>query len=303
MRSARCEDKTDEFRPTFPPPIHHSDFVWTSKRPIPSPHESSPGEDRSLPHGQMCNTLCTTANLAANVSVGSDSAVPRRPGHVCSTLNIRRDVTEQRSAASCQTRTLARLFDHLVGAGEQRRRNVEAERLGGFHIDHQLELDRSLDRKLARPCAVEDAIGIARRAPKIIGYVNSVGDQTAELSVEPPRFLTSGFLVVRANDFDAWYRSERAKCKWPSQRHSQRSSIGRPSTQSDAVRNGVIGLVRDGKWTAKDGIAMVRRLLVEDSSASEVPSPDTLARLVDRLHWETGESEFFRAKRARRKWM
>jgi hypothetical protein len=65
----------------------------------------------------------------------------------------------------------------------------------------------------------------------------------------------------------------------------------------------VIGLVRDGKWTAKDGIAMVRRLLVEDSSASEVPSPDTLARLVDRLHWETGESEFFRAKRARRKWM
>jgi hypothetical protein len=116
-------------------------------------------------------------------------------------------------------------------------------------------------------------------------------------------FLTSGLLVVRANDFDAWYQSERAKRKWPSQKHSQRSGIGRPTTQSDAVRNPVIGLVRDGKWTAKDGIAMLRRLLVEASSASEVPSPDTLERLVDQLHCETGESEFFRPKRSRRKWM
>ena len=30
------------------------------------------------------------------------------------------------------------LFDHLVGAREQRRRHLEAERLHGFEIDHQL---------------------------------------------------------------------------------------------------------------------------------------------------------------------
>src|SRR5260221_10242177 len=30
---------------------------------------------------------------------------------------------------------IAALFDHLVGAGEQRRGNVDAERLGGLQID------------------------------------------------------------------------------------------------------------------------------------------------------------------------
>ena len=52
--------------------------------------------------------------------------------------------------------------------GEQRRRHGEPERLGGLEIDHQLELDRGLDGKLARLFALEDAIGIGRRAPKII---------------------------------------------------------------------------------------------------------------------------------------
>jgi hypothetical protein len=41
------------------------------------------------------------------------------------------------------------LFDHLVGAGEQRRWHVETERLRGFQIDYQLELGWLQDRQVA----------------------------------------------------------------------------------------------------------------------------------------------------------
>jgi hypothetical protein len=38
------------------------------------------------------------------------------------------------------------LFDNLVGEREQRRRHVEAERLGSLEVDYQFELGRLLDR-------------------------------------------------------------------------------------------------------------------------------------------------------------
>ena len=40
-------------------------------------------------------------------------------------------------------------FDHLVGAGEERGRDVKAESLGGLEIDHELELGRLLDGQSA----------------------------------------------------------------------------------------------------------------------------------------------------------
>lgn len=47
-----------------------------------------------------------------------------------------------------QTRTSAKLFDHFVGGGEQRRRDGEVKRLGHLEIDHKLELSRRHDRQI-----------------------------------------------------------------------------------------------------------------------------------------------------------
>jgi hypothetical protein len=58
--------------------------------------------------------------------------------------------------------------------------------------------------------------------------------------------------------------------------------------------------VNDLKWNGKDGITTLHRLLVA-SGRSDVPSQDTVARLVDQLHRETGDMKLLRVTRVRRK--
>src|SRR5664280_699343 len=69
------------------------------------------------------------------------------------------------------------LFDHLVGGGEQRRRNGKAERLGGLEIDRQFVLRRRLHRQVGRLLALEDAVDIIRRATVRFDCVSPIGDQ------------------------------------------------------------------------------------------------------------------------------
>src|SRR5262249_53353991 len=52
------------------------------------------------------------------------------------------------------------LFDHLVGAGEQRRGHLDAERLGSLEVDYELEARRLHDRQVARFLTFEDAPSI-----------------------------------------------------------------------------------------------------------------------------------------------
>jgi hypothetical protein len=64
-----------------------------------------------------------------------------------------------RSRRSC--RRSRRLFDHLVGAGKQRRRRRDAERPGGFQIHVELKLGRQLHRQIGRARACQRVPGHA----------------------------------------------------------------------------------------------------------------------------------------------
>ena len=59
---------------------------------------------------------------------------------------------------------------------------VEAERLGGLEVDHQLELGWLQNRKIGRFLALEDSPGVSSGLPIAFGNVRSVAHQTAGLS-------------------------------------------------------------------------------------------------------------------------
>jgi hypothetical protein len=61
------------------------------------------------------------------------------------------------------TTEVARSFDHLVGAAEQRKRNGQPERLSGLEVDDQLDFRGLLDRHIGGALALEDAMDVAGR--------------------------------------------------------------------------------------------------------------------------------------------
>jgi hypothetical protein len=65
---------------------------------------------------------------------------------------------ERQKGANCCREQMQHgmLFDHLVGASEQQRRHVEAERLRRLEVDHQLELGWLLNRQIARLDSLEE---------------------------------------------------------------------------------------------------------------------------------------------------
>ena len=100
--------------------------------------------------GPMAGAAFGTANNIVH-QAGADRGL--RDGHVCFG-----PLSDSCSAVNCV------LFDHLVGACEQHRRHVEAERLRGIQVDDKLEPGRLLDGKFIRLCAFQDLVHKFRRS-------------------------------------------------------------------------------------------------------------------------------------------
>src|SRR5258707_9884239 len=70
---------------------------------------------------------------------------------------------------------LAHSFDHLVGPHQQRRRHVEAERLGGLEVDNRFIFGRRLHWEISWISAAQDAIDVGCRLPILLDDVGAVG--------------------------------------------------------------------------------------------------------------------------------
>src|SRR5205809_3475308 len=83
---------------------------------------------------------------------------------------------EQCDGASSATRS----FDHLVGAGEQRWRNFEAERPGRLQVDDELEFGGLQDREVCGLGALEDLTGVGADLTKHVRTIGRVAHQPTD---------------------------------------------------------------------------------------------------------------------------
>src|SRR5215510_1059850 len=93
-------------------------------------------------------------------------------------------VGTHRTAVSCQEATYASqqtapLFDHLVGAADQRQRKSEAKRLGRLEIDHELDFHSQLNREIARLFTLENPARVNAGQTISVGHVATIAHQAA----------------------------------------------------------------------------------------------------------------------------
>jgi len=77
----------------------------------------------------------------------------------------------------------APLFDHLVGAELDRRRQLDADRLGGLEVDDQLEFGGLLNWKIGRFRTVEYFDHVKSELTINGRGIYSIGNQSAGLGV------------------------------------------------------------------------------------------------------------------------
>src|SRR6516164_8804280 len=97
------------------------------------------------------------------------------------------EVREVPLAAMSSRSNLASLLDHLVSAGEHRRRHLNAERFGGRQIDDEIEFGWLLNRQVGRLRPAQNLVDEIGGAAIELQKVRSIGHQTACVEILPLR--------------------------------------------------------------------------------------------------------------------
>src|SRR5215470_14197373 len=77
----------------------------------------------------------------------------------------------------------ARSLDHLVGAGEQRGWDSDANGLGGSRIDNKLHLRRKLYRQIGWLRTFQNPVDEIGSSTKVLTQIDAIADQTTILDV------------------------------------------------------------------------------------------------------------------------
>ena len=93
-------------------------------------------------------------------ALGPFSEVGARNREICFAPRIEHRRPDQPRPKGANSPDIDPLLDHLVGTGEQRRRHIQSERLGGFQIYDEFELGRLNDWQVRRSLALQDSAAI-----------------------------------------------------------------------------------------------------------------------------------------------
>src|SRR5262245_50943433 len=89
------------------------------------------------------------------------------------------------TADFCIAANQGSLFDHFIGKQEQRWRYCETKRLGGFEINHKVELCRLLHGQVGWLRAAENLVNVKCGTPKKLSEALAVTHKSTSLHILP----------------------------------------------------------------------------------------------------------------------